>query len=102
MKKILSLVIASTLLALTLGACVEDGQVRQQTALDREPGTYERTTTYTDSAGTTVKKKSSTEVSVDKYGNKKAVVKSKTTKDPKVLFNKETTSETKQEIEEGR
>jgi len=91
-KSLLALsAIAAT--ALTLSACAE------QTTSTLPPGTYKNTTTSTDANGTTYKTKDSTDVSVDEYGNKKAVVKSKTTKDPKGLFNK-STSESKQVIEE--
>lgn len=78
---------------LALAAC-------QQTPLDTPPGKYESTTSSTDVNGTTVTHKSSTAVSVDDYGNKTAVVKSKTTEDPKGLFNKKTTSESKEVIKE--
>ncbi|MBL0319283.1 MAG: hypothetical protein IPP74_08355 [Alphaproteobacteria bacterium] len=98
MKTNLSILTALSVLALTLSACAEDRP--QRTVLDQAPGTYERTVSSTDAQGTTTEKQSSTEVSVDKTGKKKAVVKSKTTKDPKGLFNKSTTNETEQEIEE--
>ncbi len=54
----------------------------------------------TDENGITTKEKSSTKVVVDDYGNKKAIVKSKTTKDPKGMFNTTTTHESKEVIEE--
>ena len=63
------------------------------------PGEYEKTTTSTDANGTTTKRTSSTDVSVDADGKKRAVVESKTTKDPRGLFNKSTTS-SKQVVEE--
>lgn len=88
-----------TLLALTavlgMTACTEEKHVR-----DLPPGKYESMKKTTDASGTTTVQKSSTEVDVDEDGNKKAVVKSKTTKDPKGLFNKKTTSETKKVIED--
>jgi hypothetical protein len=93
MEKNLTMLVAIS--ALALGACTEE-----RTALDRAPGKYERTTVSTDAEGTTTKRESSTEVDVDDEGHKKAVVKSKTTKDPKGLLNKTTTSESKQVIEE--
>lgn len=80
--------------ALVLVACSPE-----RTALDAPPGNYEKTTSSTDASGTTTKTEKSTDVTVDKYGNKKAVIKSKTTKDPKGLMNK-TTSESEQVIEE--
>lgn len=96
MKQNLSVLIAISALALGLGACA------QESALTKAPGTYEKTTSSTDANGTTTKKQSSTEVTADKYGNKTAVIKSKTTKDPEGLLNKTTTSESEQVIEEKR
>jgi len=96
MKKY-STLIAVSVLALVLSACMD-----KRSALDNPPGTYERTTSSTDANGTTTERKSSTEVSEDRYGNKKAVVKTKTTKDPKGLLNKTTTSESKEVIEENQ
>lgn len=69
---------------------------------DLPPGKYEKTTTSTTSNGTEVTRKSSTNVDVDSHGNKSATVKSKTTEDPKGLFNKKTTSETESTYEEDR
>ncbi|MDB5491117.1 MAG: hypothetical protein JWO78_966 [Micavibrio sp.] len=69
---------------------------------DLPPGKYERTTTSVNSNGTEVTRKASTDVSVDRYGNKSATVKSKTTQDPQGLFNKKTTSETESTYEEDR
>ncbi len=94
MKKKLSTLVTVSVLVLGLGAC------EQQSALNKAPGTYEKTTSSTDASGTTTDRKNSTQVSEDQYGNKKAVIKSKTTKDPKGLLNKTTTSESKQVIEE--
>ncbi len=87
--------LALSVLALGTSACTQEDRVMQSA-----PGTYEKTVTSTDGNGTTVQRKSSTEVEVDEYGNKKATIKSKTTNDPKGLFNKTTTSKTEQEIEE--
>ncbi len=80
--------------ALTLSACHETTPV---TTLP--PGKYEKTTSSTDANGTTVTRDRETNVTVDEYGNKRAVVESKTTKDPKGLFNK-TTSSTKEVVDE--
>ncbi len=81
--------------ALALSACSPE-----RTALDAPPGNYEKTTSSTDAKGTTTKTQSSTDVSVDNAGNKKAVIKSKTTSDPKGLLNKTTTKESEQILEE--
>lgn len=95
MQKQLLILVAVSALAFGVGGCTPE-----KTALDRAPGTYERTTSSTDASGTTTERKASTEVTEDEYGHKKAVVKTKTTKDPKGLLNKKTTSETKEVIEE--
>jgi outer membrane lipopolysaccharide assembly protein LptE/RlpB len=83
------LLIAGT--ALTLGACTHDNK----SALDMPPGKYERTTSSTDANGTTTQNQTSTDVNVDQYGNKRAVVETQTTQDPKGLFNKTTTNKSK-------
>ena len=83
------------LATLALSACTEE-----QTALDKPPGKYEKTTVSTDEYGTKTKRTAETDVRVDRYGNKSVTVDSKTTQDPKGLFNKTTTSQTHQELEE--
>lgn len=93
MKKTLSTLVTVSALALSLSAC-------QDSVLNTPPGKYEKTTSSTDAHGTTTEQQSSTDISVDAQGNKKAVVKSKTTKDPKGLFNKTTTDQSKQTIKE--
>ena len=92
------LLTALTISAMSLGlnACMMDNQ----RTLNSEPGRYENTTSSTDANGTKTVNESSTEVGVDSNGHKKAVTKSKTTTDPKGLFNKTTKSQTKQVIEE--
>lgn len=94
MKTKLPILLALSALTLGLGACAPEQRV-----LNNPPGKYEKTTSTTDSSGTTVDKQSSTNISVDEYGNKRAVIKSKTSRDPKGLFNKTTNSST-QVIEE--
>ncbi len=91
MEKKLSTLVAVSALALGLSACATTWPA---------PGKYEKTTSSTDANGTTIERKTSTKVDVDEYGNKNAVVKSKTTRDPKGLLNKSTTSKTTQTIEE--
>ena len=87
-------VTASSLLALAATGC-------HDTALDKAPGTYEKTTTSTDANGTARTKTTQTDVTVDSQGKKKAVVKSKTTTDPKGLLNKKTDSKV-EAVEEER
>lgn len=59
---------------------------------DLPPGEYEKSTTKTDASGTTYKTKTTTDVEYDENGRKKATVESKTSKDPKGLFNKSTST----------
>ena len=82
-------VIAVFTAAFALSACHE---THKSSAADLPPGKYEKSTTSTDANGTTITRDQETNVTVDEYGNKRAVVESKTTKDPKGLFNKTTTS----------
>lgn len=55
------------------------------------PGQYERSSTTVDSKGTARAAESSTNIYYDQNGNKKATVDTKTSTDPKGLFNKSTT-----------
>lgn len=59
------------------------------------PNNYKKVSVYTDSRGTTTTKQDTQEVDEDEYGNRKVVNKTTTTKDPKGMFNKTTTSQTK-------
>jgi hypothetical protein len=92
MTKKLFTVMAVLTLALGLTACTEN-------LLDNPPGRYENSITFTDADGTTTERRSSTQIAVDEYGRRKAIVKSTTTKDPKGLFNKTTTSQFTQAID---
>ncbi len=58
------------------------------------PGTYEHKSSSVDAAGTKTTTKQQTVVGEDVNGNKSAVVKTKTTQDPKGLMNKSTTKST--------
>ncbi len=95
MNKKLSTLLAASALALSVSACTPE-----QRLSGKSPGTYESTETSTDAKGTKIVKHYTTEVTVDEYGNKKEVVTTKTTKDPKGLMNK-TTSKTEQVTEEN-
>lgn len=64
----------------------------QSSPADLPPGKYEKTSKSTNAAGTTTTKKSTTEVEVDRYGNKKATQETETTRDPEGLFNKSKTT----------
>jgi len=93
MNKKISLLIVSAILASALSAC-------QSYVKERSPGLYERNSSYTDSDGTTRERQTSTDITVDSDGNRKTVVRSRNTTDPKGLFNKSTTSRTREVIEE--
>ncbi len=93
----LSALLAVCVTTLALSAC---HTTPTRSATDLPPGKYEKSTTSTDANGTTTTRDNTTNVTVDQYGNKHAVVKSDTTKDPKGLFNKTTTSSTREEVKE--
>ena len=90
----LTLTVLATVFALS--AC------EPKRATDLPPGSYEKTTRTTNEQGTTTTHTSETDVYVDADGNKTAVVQSKTTEDPKGLFNKKTTQKTTVVEEENR
>lgn len=81
---------------LNLAACT----TQQERAESLPEGSYKKSVTYTDSSGATVTSQSETDVDVNDEGRKKIVKKSKTTRDPQGLFNKETTSQSKTVIDE--
>lgn len=94
MKNKLIAFLAVSTTALSLSACMS-----AQSPTDLPPGKYEKKTSSTDAYGTTTKREMSTEVDRDAYGNKRAVVETETTEDPKGLFNKRTTK-TKEVVRE--
>jgi hypothetical protein len=63
-------------------------------ALDKPPGTYTTHTTRTDQYGTKYDQDQTTDVMVGPDGNKRAVVRTKDSADPKGLFNKNTNEST--------
>lgn len=79
-----------TLLSVSLVALALSGCMSSHPA-NLPPGQYERSSTTVDSKGTARAVESSTNVYYDKYGNKKATIDTKTSTDPKGLFNKSTT-----------
>ena len=85
MKKIL-LTTAILLAGTSITACTSTN-----TAANLPEGEYEKTTTTTDAAGTSYKTTTKTNVDEDSNGHRTATVKTKTTKDPKGLFNKSST-----------
>lgn len=58
------------------------------------PGEYKKSERSVSSDGTEYKKETTTNVYVDEYGNKRAVKETETSKDPKGLFNKSTSTKT--------
>jgi hypothetical protein len=94
MNKTIPTLVAVSALALGLAACTPE-----QRMSSKHPGSYESTETSTDARGTKTTKKSTVEVSVDEYGNKKEVITSKTTRDPEGLMNK-TSTKTKHTTEQ--
>jgi len=90
-----------TVIALSAGSFAVSACTSNSPA-DAPPGHYESYKSSTDSSGTTHTTTKSTDVSVDEDGEKKAVVKSKTTKDPEGMFNKRTTSESEAVYEEDK
>ena len=58
-------------------------------------GHYSKTQKSTDARGTEVEKTTNTNVYYDENGNKRAVQETETSRDPKGLFNKSTSSSTR-------
>lgn len=56
------------------------------------PGEYKKTERSVSSDGTEYKKETTTDVYYDAYGNKRATQETETSKDPKGLFNKSTST----------
>ena len=93
MKRALAL-FAFFALPLAVVGCTHENDV-----LDRPPGKYERTSSSTNAAGTSTERKETVDVGYDaQTGQKRAVVKQQTTRDPEGLFNK-STNETNTVIE---
>lgn len=86
-RRFLSLAVLSAA-ALTFSACTHNKLT------NLPPGEYESSTKTTNAQGTTTSKSTTTEVEVDRHGNKSATQTTKTTTDPKGLFNKSTTTQT--------
>ena len=83
------LILGGTVAVLSLVAACESHPT------SKPPGEYKSTHKSTNAAGTTTKTTEKTKVYYDDYGNKRAVKETETTRDPKGLFNKSTTSSTK-------
>lgn len=98
MNKKLPILAAVSVLTLGLAGCMEN----HRSMMNKPEGKYDSTETSTDSKGTTTVKQSTTEVVVDANGNRKEIITSKTSRDPKGLWNKTTTKKTSQTTEENK
>jgi hypothetical protein len=98
MNKKLPILAAVSVLTLGLAGCMEN----HRSMMSKPEGKYSSTETATDTKGTTTVKTTTTEVVIDENGNRKEVITSKTSKDPKGLWNKTTTSKTSQSSEETK
>ena len=92
MKKHIVTIVTLSALALGLNACMD-----MQNAMDTPENKYENTSSSTDANGTETTRQTSSEVGTGAQGNKHSVIKTKTTKDPKGLMNKSTTTQTREE-----
>lgn len=91
MTKPILTILAVSAGVLSLSACMQSPNSPTSLA----PGQYKSTTTSTNSDGTNYEQEKTTNVKVDRYGNKSATVETETTKDPEGLMNKSTTKTTK-------
>lgn len=89
MFKTIATLTALTLATGTLAAC------ESAWPTSKPPGTYKASTSSTAPDGTKTTTDQTTHVYRDADGNKKAVVQTETSRDPKGLFNKETSKTTK-------
>jgi hypothetical protein len=87
MKKLMALMSVSAAV-LMISACTS-----APTTLP--PGEYHSTNRSVNENGTAVEKDQTTKVYYDEYGNKKASQETTTSRDPKGLFNKSTSTSTK-------
>ncbi|MBY0406776.1 MAG: hypothetical protein K2Q01_03730 [Rickettsiales bacterium] len=78
-------------MAFTASACTPE---HHPSPTDLPPGEYKSVNKTTDSSGTITTTRDTTNVGVDAYGNKRAVVQKKKTTDPRGLFNKNTSEST--------
>lgn len=83
MTKPVLTIMALSVATLGLAAC-------ESWPTNKPPGTYETKTESTNAYGTKTTTDQKTHVYRDPYGNKRAVTETETTRDPKGLFNKET------------
>lgn len=100
MSKELAVLLAISALALGVTGCM-DGH-RGMRMQDKPEAKREVMETITDASGTTTVKQSTIETVIDENGNKKEIITSKITKDPRGLFNKTTTKSKTRVIEENK
>ena len=96
MNKKLTILATISVLTLGLAGCMENHHPMHP----KPEGKYNSTETATDAKGTTTVKQSTVEVMVDENGNRKEIITTKTSRDPKGLWNKTTTKKTSQTNEE--
>lgn len=84
MNKPILTILAATVATLSMGACS-----MMDDPTSKPPGTYKDSTMSTAPDGTTYKTNTTTSVYKDGSGDKKAVVKTDSSKDPDGLFNKQ-------------
>jgi hypothetical protein len=94
MTKTLTLMTAAVAL-LAIPACTQS-----QRATDLPPGKYESQTSSVNADGTKTTRSTTTEVDQDRDGDKSATTETKTTRDPKGLFNKQTSKTTTKTTED--
>ena len=100
MNKKLAATLAVSSLALGLSACMSEPYEHRMNLAHQRPGSYETTESVTDAKGTTMIKTSTTTVTVDDEGNRKEVITTKITRDPKGWMNKKTVSKTSETTEQ--
>ncbi len=85
MKKTFAIITGSLLAVSALAGCM------YPPARTLPPGQYENSSNSTDASGTDREHHTTTNVYIDKNGNKQVTVDKETSKDPKGLFNKSST-----------
>ncbi len=95
MYKKLTLITTLSFLTLGLTACGGMNNSSHHRTM-MHPGSYENTSRTTDKNGTIIEQKMSTDMDMNSDGSRRTTTTTKTTRDPKGMFNKRTTSETKE------
>jgi len=85
----MALCINALILGLGLASCAYNDEGPR----GRPPGHYEHNTSHVNDNGTRIDENRSTDIEIDENGNRRTQSRTRTTRDPKGLFNKKTTSE---------